>query len=60
VVTNSEAQERYFASPDMADAFPSWYRFYTELRARKPVQTFDPQSWGGKGPTVWIYDLREG
>jgi hypothetical protein len=60
VVTNSEAQERYFASPEMADAFPSWHRFYVELRARRPAQTFDPAKWGGKGPTVWIYDLREG
>ena len=59
VVTNSAAQERYFSSPEEAQAFPSSHRFYTELRALRPARTFDPKDWGGKGPVVWIYDLRE-
>ena len=59
IVTNSEAQVRYFSSPEEAQAFPSFHRFYSELRARRPAQTFDPKDWGGKGPVVWIYDLRE-
>lgn len=59
VVTNSEAQVRYFSSPEEAQAFPSFHRFYEQLRTLRPVHTFDPKDWGGKGPVVWIYDLRE-
>jgi hypothetical protein len=58
-VTNSEAQERYFATPEAAEAFPAWHRFYEELHALHPAQTFDPRTWGGKGPVVWVYDLRQ-
>jgi hypothetical protein len=58
VVTNSEAQDPYFATPEAAEAFPSFHRLYTELRRLRPARTVDPAEFGGKGPVVWIYDLR--
>ena len=60
VVTNSIAQRLYFhPQRGKADTFPSFARFYRELRAKRPIQTFDPAAWGGKGPVLWIYDLGE-
>ena len=58
VVTNSEARAKYFgAREQIGRNFPSFRRFYGELAARKPIRTFDPAQWGGKGPVVWVYDL---
>ncbi|HKH49216.1 MAG TPA: glycosyltransferase family 39 protein [Thermoanaerobaculia bacterium] len=58
VVTNSEAQAHYFdPRRGRAATFPSFARFYRELGALRPLKTFDPESWGGKGPVIWIYDL---
>jgi 4-amino-4-deoxy-L-arabinose transferase-like glycosyltransferase len=58
VVTNSEARQMYFdRERGKAATFPSFVRFYRELGRLQPVKTFDPASWGGKGPVIWIYDL---
>lgn len=58
VVTNSDAQALYFhPRRGRAATFPSFVRFYRELGSLRPIKTFDPESWGGKGPIVWIYDL---
>lgn len=58
IVTNSMAQSLYFhPQRGKADTFPSFARFYRELRALRPIKTFDPAAWGGKGPVIWIYDL---
>jgi hypothetical protein len=56
LVTNSEARTRY-RKARMQQSFPSFARFYRELRGARLVKTFDPASWGGKGPVVWVYDL---
>jgi hypothetical protein len=56
VITNSDAQRRY-RKPWMQRSFPSFVRFYRELRKARLIQTFDPAAWGGKGPLVWVYDL---
>jgi hypothetical protein len=56
LVTNSEAQGRY-RKRQVQESFPSFARFYRELRGARLVKTFDPASWGGKGPVVWVYDL---
>lgn len=56
VITNSEARGRY-RTPRMQQSFPSFVRFYRELRGARLIQTFDPAAWGGKGPVVWVYDL---
>jgi len=59
VVTNSEARGRYFGQgKNSAGGFPSFVRFYQELSALPPVQTFDPATWNGKGPVIWVYELR--
>jgi hypothetical protein len=42
VVTNSEAQKRYFASAKSEQAFPSFVRLYRDLQRLRPVRTFDP------------------
>lgn len=58
IVTNSEAQTPYFkAKRPLAQNFPSFARFYRELGTLRPLQTFDPEEWGGKGPVITIYDL---
>jgi len=58
VVTNSDAQVVYFhPRRGQVVTFPSFVRFYRELGALRPAKTFDPKSWGGKGPVIWIYDL---
>jgi hypothetical protein len=58
VITNSEAQALYFhPRRGLAAAFPSFVRFYRELRRLRPLATFDPATWRGKGPVIWIYDL---
>lgn len=60
IVTNSVAQSIYFhPQRGRAATFPSFARFYRELHALDPVRTFDPASWNGKGPVVWIYDLQK-
>jgi hypothetical protein len=56
VITNSDAQRRYH-KPRMQRGFPSFARFYRELREARLIQTFDPAAWEGKGPVVWVYDL---
>jgi 4-amino-4-deoxy-L-arabinose transferase-like glycosyltransferase len=59
VVTNGEARGLYFdEGKNAAGGFPSFVRFYRELEALPPVKTFDPATWGGKGPVIWVYDLR--
>jgi hypothetical protein len=58
VITNSAAQQMYLdPQRGRAAEFPSFARFYRELAGLKPVKTFDPASWQGKGPVIWIYDL---
>jgi hypothetical protein len=58
VITNSEAQALYFhPRHGLAAGFPSFIRFYRELGALRPLATFDPKDWGGKGPVIWVYDL---
>ena len=56
IITNSMAQRRYQADPER-QAFPSFVRMYDELRRLRPMRTFDPADWNGKGPIIWIYDL---
>jgi hypothetical protein len=55
VITNSEARDRYFTDPFRG--FPSFRRFYVSLGKARLVKTFDPASFGGKGPIIWVYDL---
>lgn len=57
VITNSDARDQYFKK--RGKSFPSFVRFYTGLERTKRIKTFDPKDWGGKGPVVWIYDLRQ-
>jgi 4-amino-4-deoxy-L-arabinose transferase-like glycosyltransferase len=58
VVTNSLAQFPYYDPKQRrAETFPSFDRFYRELGTLRPIKTFDPASWGGKGPVIWVYDL---
>ncbi|HWM93179.1 MAG TPA: glycosyltransferase family 39 protein [Thermoanaerobaculia bacterium] len=60
VVTNSEAQSKYFGErAEHGESFPSFLRFYRGLEGERLVRTFDPAEWGGKGPVIWIYELRE-
>jgi 4-amino-4-deoxy-L-arabinose transferase-like glycosyltransferase len=59
VVTNSFAQSLYFdPRRGRAASFPTFARFYRELQRLRPLAVFDPEDWGGKGPVVWVYDLR--
>lgn len=61
VITNDDAQSLYFhPKRGRAATFPSFTRFYRELGALRPLKTFDPATWGGKGPVIWIYDLGSG
>lgn len=60
VITNSAARDRYFRGKQANGGFPSFIRFYRELAALPPLETFDPRAWHGKGPVVWIYDLAGG
>ncbi len=57
VITNSDARDQYFKA--RGKGFPSFVRFYIELERTRRIKTFDPGDWGGKGPVVWIYDLRQ-
>jgi 4-amino-4-deoxy-L-arabinose transferase-like glycosyltransferase len=58
IVTNTDAQSLYFhPKRGRAATFPSFARFYRELGALRPLRTFDPKDWGGKGPVIWVYDL---
>jgi hypothetical protein len=60
VVTNSEARSKYFGKrAKFGEGFPSFIRFYRDLERERPLRTFDPAGWGGKGPVIWIYDLGE-
>ena len=60
VITNSEARNKYFGNrAKWGEGFPSFIRFYHDLKRERLVRTFDPADWGGKGPVIWIYDLRE-
>jgi hypothetical protein len=60
VITNSEAQQIYFKpGSGKAAGFPSFVRFYRELALLKPVKTFNPEVWQGKGPVILIYDLSQ-
>ncbi len=58
VITNGKAQRLMQNRPNFQEAFPSFARFYAELESAHLVQTFDPEDWDGKGPEVWIYDIR--
>ncbi|MFL6235590.1 MAG: glycosyltransferase family 39 protein [Thermoanaerobaculia bacterium] len=57
VVTNSLARNQYFTPFGRGPRFPSFVRFYRELDRTERVRAFDPASWGGKGPVIWVYDL---
>ncbi|HEY0510721.1 MAG TPA: glycosyltransferase family 39 protein [Thermoanaerobaculia bacterium] len=57
VVTNSLARDQYFIGDGRGARFPSFVRFYRELEGTARVRTFDPATWGGKGPILWIYDI---
>ena len=59
VVTNSFARSQYFTAGGRGERFPSFVRFYRELDGTLRVHTFDPASWRGKGPDVWVYDLTQ-
>jgi hypothetical protein len=60
VVTNSEARSKYFGKrAKWGEGFPSFVRFYRGLEHERLSRTFDPADWGGKGPVIWVYDLRE-
>ena len=60
VVTNSHAKSRYFGKlAKRGEAFPSFTRFYRGLERERLLRTFDPADWGGKGPVIWIYELRD-
>ncbi len=60
VVTNSEARSKYFGNrAKWGEGFPSFIRFYRGLEGERLLRTFDPADWGGKGPVISIYDLRE-
>ncbi|HEX5716528.1 MAG TPA: glycosyltransferase family 39 protein, partial [Thermoanaerobaculia bacterium] len=60
VVTNSEARNKYFGKrAKHGEGFPSFVRFYRGLEGERLLRAFDPADWGGKGPVIWIYDLRE-
>lgn len=59
VVTNSDAQAQILDSEEIRRGYPSFVRFYEELAALQPIQTFDPAQWGGSGPVIWIYDLSQ-
>lgn len=59
VITNSFARSQYFTASGRGERFPSFVRFYRELDGTLRVHTFDPASWRGKGPDVWIYDLTQ-
>ena len=58
VISNGKAQRLMKNRPNFRHAFPSFYRFYEELGSTKLIQSFDPDDWDGKGPAVWIYDIR--
>jgi Dolichyl-phosphate-mannose-protein mannosyltransferase len=60
VITNTDARDTYF-DPKMnrSAGFPSFVRFYNELKRLEPVKTFDPAAWHGKGPVIWVYDLAQ-
>lgn len=57
VVTNGLARNQYFTPARRGARFPSFVRFYHELDRTERIRTFDPASWGGKGPVIWVYDL---
>lgn len=57
VVANSQSRDYFLREPGMGAGFPSFVRFYRELDGLRPLRTFDPRRWGGKGPVIWIYDL---
>lgn len=58
IVTNTDAHSLYFhPKRGRAATFPSFTRLYRELGALRPLHTFDPKDWGGKGPVIWVYDL---
>ncbi|MGH7162262.1 MAG: glycosyltransferase family 39 protein, partial [Planctomycetota bacterium] len=60
VITNSASQARYFENDAVRKNFPSFVRFYNELRVLEPLNVFRPREWGGKGPVVTIYDIAAG
>lgn len=57
VITNDSAAGRYLG-PTAARDFPSYVRFYAELKALPILARFDPAAWDGKGPVVTIYKVR--
>jgi hypothetical protein len=57
VITNSRARGRY-ATDGAKRNFPSFSRFYRELARLEPLETFEPDPARGKGPTIWVYDIR--
>ena len=58
VITNGKGQRLMQSRPGFSENFPSFARFYGELESSRLIQTFDPEQWNGKGPEVWIYDIR--
>jgi 4-amino-4-deoxy-L-arabinose transferase-like glycosyltransferase len=59
IVTNSIAEQRYFDDSSPNDRFPSFVRFYEDLRKMDPIQIFDPTEWNGKGPIIYVYRLQK-
>ena len=59
IITNSIAEQRYFDGSSPKDHFPSFVRFYEDLRKLEPIQVFDPTEWDGKGPKIYIYRLQK-
>lgn len=59
IITNSIAEGRYFSGHSANERFPSFVRFYDDLRKLEPVQVFDPAEWNGKGPTIYVYRLQK-
>ena len=59
VVTNGKGQRLMRNRPDFENNFPAFAGFYDELSRSRLIQAFDPDDWNGKGPVVWIYDIRE-
>ena len=57
IITNSRAQGFYEKGDIVSASFPSFTRFYGELEGQKLIHKFDPATFNGKGPIVFIYTL---
>jgi hypothetical protein len=59
IITNSMAEKRYFDGLGPNERFPSFVRFYNDLRKLEPVRVFNPAEWNGKGPIIYVYRLQK-